>query len=264
MPFTLSHPAAVLPLSRLLGRYAVFSALVIGSMAPDFPYYAALGLPRTWTHSLGSVLWFSLPAGWAVLLAHRYGLRAAALEVAPRGLRARLPEKPPATPFFATSLSLMVGALTHVAWDGATHSSHLLAKWFPPLRSDLLEVGGDPLWSYEILQHGSTLVGAIAIAIALRRWKQRIPARALSASAPSERRRRRIARAVLWIVPPLVGLGFALDRAEPFRDWVSFMWFIVVATVAALSATFLVVAGVAVARWLERVGPAARVRQEDA
>ena len=36
MPFTLAHPAAILPITR--GRL-IPSALVMGSMAPDVPYY---------------------------------------------------------------------------------------------------------------------------------------------------------------------------------------------------------------------------------
>src|SRR5215467_12574272 len=39
VPFTFSHPAAVLPLAR---RGLVFSALVVGSMAPDFPYFVQM------------------------------------------------------------------------------------------------------------------------------------------------------------------------------------------------------------------------------
>ena len=43
MPFTGSHPAVVLPLLRI-GMPA--SALVIGSLTPDLPYY--LPTPFTW------------------------------------------------------------------------------------------------------------------------------------------------------------------------------------------------------------------------
>lgn len=39
MPFTISHAAAVLPFARFFKRERVFSALVIGSMVPDFGYF---------------------------------------------------------------------------------------------------------------------------------------------------------------------------------------------------------------------------------
>ena len=35
MPFTLSHPAAVIPLRR----WGIFSALIIGSIMPDSVYF---------------------------------------------------------------------------------------------------------------------------------------------------------------------------------------------------------------------------------
>lgn len=39
MPFTFAHPAAVLPLGVKKTKYIDFTALVIGSMAPDFEYF---------------------------------------------------------------------------------------------------------------------------------------------------------------------------------------------------------------------------------
>jgi len=44
MPFTLCHPALVMPLHRCARRWTSLSALVIGSMAPDFVYFLPLGV----------------------------------------------------------------------------------------------------------------------------------------------------------------------------------------------------------------------------
>ncbi len=64
MPFTLAHPAAAAPLRRF---GLVLSALVVGSMAPDFPYFLP-GLPQDkFGHTLAGVFWFCVPAGLAVL-----------------------------------------------------------------------------------------------------------------------------------------------------------------------------------------------------
>ena len=38
MPLTFAHPAAILPFSRK-SKYINFSAMVFGSMAPDFEYF---------------------------------------------------------------------------------------------------------------------------------------------------------------------------------------------------------------------------------
>ena len=41
MPLTIAHPAAVIPFARVRRGWAVPSALVIGSVAPDFAYRAS-------------------------------------------------------------------------------------------------------------------------------------------------------------------------------------------------------------------------------
>ena len=38
MPFTISHTVAVIPLYKYLGKFGALSALIIGSMIPDFEY----------------------------------------------------------------------------------------------------------------------------------------------------------------------------------------------------------------------------------
>lgn len=61
MPFTLAHPAAVLPFWR---SRLHFPALLLGSVAPDFGYFLA-GRPVS---GAGHTLWGC--GGWAVFL-HR-------------------------------------------------------------------------------------------------------------------------------------------------------------------------------------------------
>ena len=71
MPFTLAHPAAVLPLRGI--RFLRMAPLVIGAVTPDVPYYLPLGpsgRPLRLgldTHSLGSAFTFDLALGMALL-----------------------------------------------------------------------------------------------------------------------------------------------------------------------------------------------------
>src|SRR4051794_39834444 len=86
VPFTGSHPAAVLP---FLGSPLPASALVIGSLAPDVPYYLPWW-PGPPTHTAVGVVTVDLAlgaAGWA--LWHGV-LSAPALATAPAGVRRRL------------------------------------------------------------------------------------------------------------------------------------------------------------------------------
>src|SRR5688572_23084608 len=68
MPFTISHAAAVLPLHRLSRHRLPLSALMVGSMAPDFGYFFSHEASRQFTHSFASLITFSLPAGLAIWL----------------------------------------------------------------------------------------------------------------------------------------------------------------------------------------------------
>jgi hypothetical protein len=132
MPFTVSHVAAVVPLLRLTrGRVALVpSALVIGSMVPDLPYFVPVPLGRTSTHAASGLVTVDLLLGLVTLVAWHGLLAPAAVALAPAGLRARLA---PGTPAPARRLlgsgrgvalvlvSLLVGSLTHVALDAFTH-----------------------------------------------------------------------------------------------------------------------------------------------
>ncbi|WP_434297574.1 DUF4184 family protein [Clostridium sporogenes] len=42
MPFTFSHPAIVLHLEKKWNKYFSFTALILGSMSPDFEYFIYL------------------------------------------------------------------------------------------------------------------------------------------------------------------------------------------------------------------------------
>ena len=68
VPFTVSHAAAVLPLQRLGKHRLPLTALMVGSMAPDFGYFFSSEASRALTHSFSGLFIFSLPAGLAVWL----------------------------------------------------------------------------------------------------------------------------------------------------------------------------------------------------
>src|SRR6478735_3646973 len=63
MPFTLSHPAAILPLTLLPKRWISLTGLVVGSMSPDMEYFLRMGVESRWSHSFGGIFFFDLPAG---------------------------------------------------------------------------------------------------------------------------------------------------------------------------------------------------------
>jgi hypothetical protein len=163
VPYPFAHPAAILPLVRPMGRLAVPSALVIGSLAPDL-WYLAPGLARDDSHSVAGLFWFCVPAGLLAYLAFHLLMKQPLLALLPTAISSRLARLAwPALPDADGAkviVSLLAGAATHVAWDGLTHE-----RWV---------VNG-----FQLLQHASTLLGSVALAGWLWRWFRRAPAQPL-------------------------------------------------------------------------------------
>lgn len=206
MPFTGSHPAAVVPLLRL---GLVPSALVIGSMAPDLPYYAPLPVASTLTHSAAGVIGIDLLMGLAVFALWQGLLAPAVVAVSPTGLRDRLgpglpvPARQHVASLGAIALlvaSLTIGAATHVVWDAFTHADRWGTEHVPWLN----QVHG-PFEGYRWMQYASGLVGAAVLGVAGARWWARQPCVPGSQRVPAAGVRR--SRVVVSIVGACLVLG---------------------------------------------------------
>ena len=70
--------------------------------------------------------------------------------------------------------SLLLGSISHLAWDAFTHDRGLVVRNVPDLRAPLEEFGTHrPL--YNVLQHGSSLLGLALLALWYWRWFKRTP-----------------------------------------------------------------------------------------
>jgi hypothetical protein len=260
MPFTLAHPAAALPLRRLL-PWAPFSALAIGSMAPDFPYFVGLAEIRLRTHSLPSVVTFSLPVGVLVFLAFQRWLRPAWSDLLPVAIAVRLPHRAePAHPG-AAGIAVALGALTHVLWDSITHEHQPGLALVRALNVVVGQLFGFAVHGYNVLQHGSTLLGLAALAYALCHWTACTPARALPASWPRAARARRAMPWLLGCGLAPAALAYALHASPPGAQSVSIATFAGVAIVPGLSLTLAAL--LAYAAWWWRCAAAGAERAGD-
>lgn len=186
MPFTLAHPAAVLPLRRIPLMRTV--PLVIGAMTPDASYYLPWRIAKHFpddTHTLAGTFTIDLPIGIALLLLvwllraqlaaplgavgeakcfaalERFGSRAANWALAP--------------------LSLLVGSWTHLAWDSFTHPEGWMVSRISALSAPV------SFFSYtgelcHVLQYVSSVFGLAVLAV----WFALLPPPA-GASADGER-----------------------------------------------------------------------------
>ena len=175
MPFTLAHPAAAWPLGRLFRRLDGV-ALVVGSFMPDLPHMILVGPSREVTHTLGASVWFCLPLAIPTYLFARAFLIEALVMILPDALHQRIT---PAVSGWAALrgrawpwvvLSLWLGTLTHVVWDAFTHFTSPLVQASEFLRLELTEIAGQRLEVFNLLQHGSTVLGLLLIVYWFSRW----------------------------------------------------------------------------------------------
>lgn len=214
MPFTFAHPAAVIPLHRALRRHGVLSALIIGSMVPDFQNFLPFDVERNESHSIAGMFWFCLPVGLLAYLVFHLLLEQPLRHLLPAAVAARLgaPMHGKALPSASGPLillSLLLGIATHLAWDALTHYSFLTVFLVPSLSSHLFSVGEYHVYPYKLLQHASTLAGTLLV----WRWIWRgLQQPALPRAQPLPmlpRRNRHTITGILLAVPPLIGIGMA-------------------------------------------------------
>lgn len=173
MPYTLSHIAAVLPFSRLLGRLRILSAMVIGSMVPDFGYLLPIHPLRVATHSAMSLVTFSLPLGLLWYWIFQRWMKVPLFNLLPD--RAYLRQRPFSTPaalnnarqWLLAAGGVLVGAVTHLVWDGFTHEGARGMRILPELDDWRFELHGHHLIGARLLQDGSSLLGLALVLVML-------------------------------------------------------------------------------------------------
>ena len=131
MPFTLAHPAAVLP---FFARWrAGFLALVVGSVGPDIPYFlpARIGESMPTSHTILGALTVGTPLSLALVV---FQVAARDVLVAPlwgslRLATLRALEAVRASPasWVQSVPAAAVGCEIHVLWDSFTHRN----GWMP-------------------------------------------------------------------------------------------------------------------------------------
>lgn len=160
MPFTLSHPAAAGPFWPLVRRsYLPLCALAIGTMSPDFEYLWRLRTEWRWSHTPLGVFDFCLPTGLVALVLWVYVLRAPA-----RRLFALPPAPLDIAPswWLKASAAIVLGATTHLVWDGFTHGFGWAVRLAPGLLHQV-RLGGLAIPVFNLLQHASTAAGGVIV-----------------------------------------------------------------------------------------------------
>ena len=169
MPFTISHAAVILPFSRLLARWRLLSAVVIGAMVPDFGLFLPWRPHRFETHSVAGLFSFCLPVGLLTYWIFQYLIKTPLMEVLPNGAAARWrPYSSPAEiasllQWVLAALGVLSGAVTHLGWDAFTHEGARGVRLIPWLEDPIVEIGNHHLAAVRLLQDGSSLAGLVIV-----------------------------------------------------------------------------------------------------
>jgi hypothetical protein len=169
MPFTPAHPAIVLPL--LKWRRLSATALVIGSMSPDFEYFFKLSVDSAHSHTVGGIFYFDLPVVIALAVVFHLLVKPNLFANLPVFLQQRFHDT--RTLDFISYLrkhpvqflvSAVLGAASHLFWDSFTHNNGYFAQnlWF--YKNTFIPFDGVNYPLFYALQHISTVVGLIAVA----------------------------------------------------------------------------------------------------
>jgi len=167
MPFTFSHPAIVLPLIKARLNLSA-TALIIGSMIPDFEYFIRMKDRSTYSHTLTGVFWFDIPLALLVCFIYHLIVRNSLFDNLPSFLKDRFSvyKRFDWSKYFLRHwaivlVSIIIGAVSHILWDGVTHNTMFFVNKAD--LSTMMKIGTINLAGYKFLQLASTIAGGLAV-----------------------------------------------------------------------------------------------------
>lgn len=184
MPFTLAHPAAVIPIKKhRYGRQLILSALIIGSVVPDIGYFIPSHNFIKFTQSFWGILSFDLLVGLLLLWGFHRILKRPLTLLLPQSHRQHLLNYCDPFPFFPWQrfalivVSLLLGSSTHIGWDAMTHGHGWLVQHVPFFQAELTTFDGITTRVFFVFKHFSTLIGLTLLVYWYWQWfrnRQRI------------------------------------------------------------------------------------------
>ncbi|WP_236551500.1 DUF4184 family protein [Tenacibaculum maritimum] len=143
MPFTFSHPSIILLFTYLPKKWFSLTGLVIGSLTPDFEYFIRMEIKSTFSHTLIGLLGFNLPLGITLSFIFH--------NIIKNDLFNNLPH------YFKSKFS----SFKKFNWN-----PYFTKNW-PIVTSSILRnpiyFFNQRVFAFKILQHTSTIIGAIII-----------------------------------------------------------------------------------------------------
>ncbi|HTF31380.1 MAG TPA: DUF4184 family protein [Flavitalea sp.] len=173
MPFTLSHPALVLPLNFLPKKWVSMTGLIIGSMAPDVQSFIMSGGDKTQTHSWWGLIWFGIPISLLIAFVFHLSIREMLISHLPRMLQikfARYKDFDWITRFKrywpVVIISILIGGASHLFWDSFSHFNGFFIRDNAALQGNA-EFGGKSVEIPFLIQYLNSGIGLLVVLIAI-------------------------------------------------------------------------------------------------
>lgn len=216
--------------------------MVVGSMAPDFYYFALVPDVLRFGHTLKGLFVFCIPLGLALLWLFHSVLKKPLLALAPAHLRNRMSPETMKFSFWPASrmawilISMVIGWMTHVAWDSFTHENGYITDHWLALQSRTI------FWPhmhfFSSLQFLSSGLGLLLLGIAYLKWVKRTPVVERSVVSPIMPAARNVIVVAACLAAIVFGVMNGMQFAERYRhEWLRV--FVVRTLVACITAAFV-------------------------
>lgn len=239
MPFTFAHPVVVVPLKRRFSQWFNLTALVVGSMSPDFEYFLRLKTHTQISHTWIGIIIFNLPIVLIVSLLFHQVVKGPLLTHLPRPLSTSfggaahqrwITFTPRNVLIFL--YSALIGILSHLLWDSFTHANGFFVSLIPSLAYQVNFLGlAVPV--YKFLQHGSTIVGLLLLVCFLKACPKRTEFSLIHEIVSSTQ------KACYWSMVVITALALSVIRLTMWDDVLGIKMIIGTMVVTVISAGML-------------------------
>ncbi|MEP7093456.1 MAG: DUF4184 family protein, partial [Flavobacterium sp.] len=144
MPFTFSHPAIILPLKYLPGKWFSLTGLIVGSLTPDFEYFIRMKVQSNYSHTVYGIFWFDLPLAILLCFIFHNIVRDDLFKNLPKNIQSKTLVY---TEFnwnnyfkrswFIIVISTLIGIASHLLWDSFTHDHGYFVNKISLLRNSV-------------------------------------------------------------------------------------------------------------------------------
>ncbi len=170
MPFTFSHPAIIIPLLKLNRKYISATALVAGSMAPDFEYFINFQMKQIHGHTFSGMLYYDLPLAIIMCFAFHTLVRDGLIHYSPRFIKNRWChfigfdwKSRWQRDWKVIMTSAFIGICSHLFLDSFTHAHRFMTDHLSFLHEEF-NIAGQTLPLYKIGQLYGSVVGLFFLA----------------------------------------------------------------------------------------------------